>query len=227
MNKDLLPRLELCSCEYPDASVIWLHGLGADGHDFEPIVPELGSIGQRIRFIFPHAPAVPVTINGGYVMPAWYDIAEPGLSRHQDANGIRRSQHAIQQIVEHEIARGMPSKKIVLAGFSQGGAIALQTGLRFPQPLAGILALSTYLPLSDTVPDEVSSANRGLPILMAHGSADPIVPIDLGRTSRDLLAQLGYKVEWREYAMMHTIIQEEIVDIATWLARVFSVVVPT
>jgi phospholipase/carboxylesterase len=221
VNQDLLSCLELCACEHPDASVIWLHGLGADGHDFEPIVPELGLVAHRIRFIFPHAPAMPVTINGGYVMPAWYDIADPGLFRHQDADGIHRSQHAIQQLVEHEIARGIPSRKIALAGFSQGGAIALQTGLRFSQPLAGILALSTYLPLHDTVPDEASSANREVPILMAHGSADPIVPIDLGRNSRDFLAELGYKVEWREYSMAHTVIQEEIADIAAWLERVF------
>lgn len=224
MIQNLLPRLELCACEQPDASVIWLHGLGADGHDFEPIVPELGSVGQGIRFIFPHAPAMPVTINGGYVMPAWYDIADPSLSQHQDADGIHRSQRAIQQLVEHEIARGMPSQKILLAGFSQGGAIALHTGLRFPKPLAGILALSTYLPLPDTVPDEIASANREIPILMAHGSADPIVPIELGRISRDLLEQLGYKVEWREYGMAHTVVQEEIADIASWLAHVFPAI---
>jgi phospholipase/carboxylesterase len=198
-----------------DASIIWLHGLGADGHDFEPIVPELPlPAGLRARFIFPHAPVQAVTINYGHVMPAWYDVHGDG---RQDADGIRASQARLEALIARERERGVATRRIVLAGFSQGGAIALQTGLRHSERLAGILALSTYLPLAETLGAEAAAANRGVPIFMAHGTEDPVIPLQRAAISRDQLRKLGYQVEWHEYPMPHAVCPEEIADVGAWL----------
>jgi phospholipase/carboxylesterase len=199
------------------ASIIWLHGLGADGHDFEPLVPELGQLERGVRFVLPHAPRRPVTINAGYVMRAWYDIRRMDIAGDTDEAGIRASVAAVGDLIETEIARGVPSGRIVLAGFSQGGAIVLQAGLTCTRPLAGILALSSYVPLPDALPAEMTAANRGTPVFMAHGSDDPVVPFALATASRDRLAALGCQVEFRAYRMAHTLCAEEIADIRAWL----------
>jgi phospholipase/carboxylesterase len=201
----------------PQAAVIWLHGLGADGHDFEPIVPELG-LARPVRFVFPHAPVRAVTINNGMRMRAWYDILQFGGGAEDEA-GIRESQRLIENLVEVERTKGIQAGKIVLAGFSQGGAIALQTALRHPERLAGVLALSTYLPLAAKL-QEAGAANRATPIFMAHGSFDDIIPLRRAEQSRDLLKQAGYPVEWRVYPMPHSVSAEEIRDIAQFLGRV-------
>lgn len=199
-------------------TVIWMHGLGADGHDFVPIVAELDLPARlALRFVFPHAPQRPVTINNGYVMRAWYDIMGIALHAEEDAVGIRASAARIGELIAAEMARGTPAGKIVLAGFSQGGAIALHTALRSPHALAGVLALSTYLPLRDSLAAERSAANQNVPIFMCHGIQDNIVPLVLGSRSRDLLQTLGYAVQWREYQMQHQVCIPEIADIATWL----------
>ena len=219
----LLPRIELESAPHPTAAVIWLHGLGADGRDFAAIVPEL-DLGAcpPIRFVFPHAPSLPVTLNGGYVMPAWYDIYGPDLLQRQDATGIAQSAQAIAALIEHEIARGIPAERIVLAGFSQGCAMALHTGLRFEQRLAGIMALSGYLPLADTLATERAPANQHTPIFMAHGSQDPVVIPARGEASRELLSQLGYPVQWHSYPMPHSVHPREIADISAFLTTVLG-----
>jgi len=224
VSEDLLEALEVeigpASGGIPDASIIWLHGLGADGHDFEPIVPELPMpAGLRARFVFPHAPVQAVTINYGHVMPAWYDVY--GDTR-QDADGIRASQGRIEALIARERERGVVTRRIVLAGFSQGGAIALQTGLRHPERLAGILALSTYLPLAETVAAEAHPTNREVPIFMAHGAEDPVIPLQRAAISRDQLRKLGYQVEWHEYPMPHAVCPEEIADVGAWLGRVLA-----
>jgi len=203
------------------ASVIWMHGLGADGHDFEPIVDELELPPRPVRFIFPHAPRRPVTINGGMMMRAWYDISDAAI-RREDASGVRQSQAIVEQLIAGEVARGVASTDIVLAGFSQGGAIALQTALRHPARLAGVMALSTYLPLADTLAAEASAANRDLPIFMAHGKHDPVVVPARASSSRDTLQILGYAVQWREYPMPHAVCPQEIVDISRWLCAVLG-----
>lgn len=219
----MIDALEIAIDDTPDSAVIWLHGLGADGHDFAPVVPELGlPPGAKIRFIFPHAPMLPVTINGGYVMPAWYDVKSLDLSQQEDVPGIRSSQQRLEALIRHEIERGIASTRIVLAGFSQGGAIALHTGLRYAAPLAGVLALSTYLPLPRTLKAEASPANTALPVFMAHGTADSVIPLAHGAASRELLRQEGYPVEWHEYPMTHSVCAEEITDIGTWLTRVLA-----
>ena len=219
----LLPRIEIESAPQPNAAVIWLHGLGADGNDFAGLVPELDlSACPPIRFVFPHAPTMPVTVNGGYVMPAWYDIYGPDLVGRQDAVGIQNSAQAIEALIEHEIARGIPAQNIVLAGFSQGCAMALHTGLRFPQQLAGLMALSGYLPLADTLAAQRSPANAHTPIFMAHGSMDPVVVPARGEASRDLLLQLGYPVQWRSYPMPHSVHPLEIADISVFLTQVLG-----
>jgi phospholipase/carboxylesterase len=215
------PPLEIETGRNPTAAVIWLHGLGADGHDFEPIVPELRLPGTvPIRFIFPHAPHRPVTINNGYVMRAWYDIRTAEFVRREDEAGIRESEQTVRGLIEREVARGIPAKRIVLAGFSQGGAIVLHVGLRYPERLAGIMALSTYLPLADLFPNEAHPANQTVPIFMAHGTEDPIIPIERGQMSADLLKSSGADVTWRTYEMGHSVCIEEIGEIAAWLARV-------
>jgi phospholipase/carboxylesterase len=203
-----------------EAAVIWLHGLGADGHDFEPVVPELGLPPTlRVRFVFPHAPVQPVTINGGLAMRAWYDITNDG---RQDAAGIRASQQRVEALIGRERAKGIAPHRIVLAGFSQGGAIALHTGLRYPERLAGILALSTYLPPADTLAAEAHPANRDVPIFMAHGTQDPLIPHARARASCDALQALGYEVEWHEYLMPHSVCAQEIVEAGAWLGRVLA-----
>jgi phospholipase/carboxylesterase len=218
-----LDGVEMQTHPQPDAAVIWLHGLGADGYDFVPIVKELEALGAPpARYVFPHAPKIPVTINGGYVMRAWYDILGTELVRREDEAGIRASAAAVERLIEREAARGIAAGRIVLAGFSQGGAITLHAGLRRAAPLAGLVALSTYLPLADTVPAECTEASRATPIFMAHGTADPIVPYARGAASRDRLRALGYAVEWHEYPMPHSVNEEEIEAIAAFLRRVLG-----
>jgi phospholipase/carboxylesterase len=217
--RDLLDAVEIETSSEPRLAVIWLHGLGADGHDFEPIVPELG-LDVPVRFVFPHAPQRAVTINGGMRMRAWYDIFGFGSGSPEDAAGVRDSAAAVTSLIDREVERGIPAERIVLAGFSQGGAIALHTALREPRRLAGVLALSTYLPLATSVAAERSAANQDVPILLAHGSVDPILPLSLAETSRHALEQLGYSVEWHVYPMPHSVCAEEIRVIGAWLARV-------
>jgi phospholipase/carboxylesterase len=219
MNK-LLPRIEIESAPQPTTAVIWLHGLGADGNDFAGLVPELDlSACPPIRFVFPHAPSMPVTVNGGYVMPAWYDIRGTDLVSRQDDAGIRQSASAIEALIELEASRGIPYENIVLAGFSQGCAMALHTGLRFEHRS---MALSGYLPLADTFAAERHPANASTPIFMAHGSMDPVVVPARGESSRDLLSSLGYPVQWHTYPMQHSVHPREIADIAVFLARVLG-----
>ena len=223
MNDELLECVE-CEPEGPArSSVIWLHGLGADGHDFESIVPEL-RLGDElaVRFVFPHAPERPVTINGGMVMRAWYDILGMDIRRDEDEEGLRTSEAQVRALVEREVSRGVSEERIVLAGFSQGGAIALQAGVRHPRQLAGIMALSTYLPLPEKLEAEASPANRDCPVFMAHGTQDPVVPFEGGQLSKEALEAQGYEIEWREYPMPHSVCMEEIADAATWLTRVLS-----
>lgn len=207
----------------PTAAVIWLHGLGADGHDFVPVVQELARAGiPAIRFIFPHAPEIPVTINGGYVMRAWYDILGTDLVRREDEAGIRASQAQVEQLIEREVAAGIPRSRIVLAGFSQGGAITLHTGLRQAEPLAALMALSTYLPLADLFATERHGAAQATPIFMVHGSQDPVIPLARAQASRDALVALGHPVEWHEYPMPHSVCAEEVEAIAGFLRRVLG-----
>ncbi len=214
----MLDCVELQPPAAATASVIWLHGLGADGNDFVPIVPELG-LGERhsVRFVFPNAPQQPVTVNGGMRMPAWYDVKGVDIADKQDREGIEASAAQIEVLIAREIEAGIPADRIVLAGFSQGGAVALHTGLRHGTSLAGIMALSTYLPLHEALAAEADAANRGVPIFMAHGSEDPIVPITLGHNSRDLLVDAGYTVDWHEYPMAHQVCLPEIATIGRWL----------
>ena len=211
----ILPCVEIGSADATH-SVIWLHGLGADGHDFEPIVNEL-TLTHNIRFIFPHSPSIPVTINNGMVMPAWYDIRLPQIDKGQDAEGIKKSQQSIINLIEREIERGVKSENIILAGFSQGGAIALHTALRYEKPLAGIMALSTYLPLADTVEKEISEQNKNTSILIAHGTLDPVVPFNLALETQDTLNRLGYFSELKKYQMEHSVCPEEIDNISNWI----------
>lgn len=218
---ELLPAIEIETAPNPQASVIWLHGLGADGHDFEPVVPELGLERLAVRFVFPHAPMIPVTLNGGMVMRAWYDISD-GAIRREDEHGVRASQSRVEALIAREAGRGVAASRLVLAGFSQGGVIALHTGLRRSEPLAGILALSCYLPLADLAAGEAHSASKGTPVFMGHGLSDPMIPLARAASSRDALTALGYVVEWHQYRMPHSISQEEIRDIGTWLRRVLE-----
>jgi len=199
----------------PEAAVIWLHGLGADGHDFEPIVPEL-RLKKPLRFVFPHAPVRPVTINQGMRMRAWYDILQLGGGPEDEA-GLRASQKITDELIR---AQDLPAKKIVLAGFSQGGAIVLQTALRYPERLAGVIALSTYLPLASTLAAERSEANRDIPIFMGHGQYDELIPLARARASREYLEKLGYQIEWHEYPMPHSVCAPEIADLSAFLSRI-------
>jgi Predicted esterase len=220
---NLLEHVEITTGTNPAGTVIWMHGLGADGWDFVPIVKELGlPENLALRFIFPHAPMRPVTLNDGHVMRAWYDIAKTELQRMTDEKGIRESQKQIEAFIARERERGIASDKIVLAGFSQGGAIALQTGLRHAEPLAGILALSTYLALAGSLAAEAAAANKSMPIFMAHGTEDPVVPIELAETSRDTLKSHGYNVRWADYPMPHSVCMEEVSAIGEWLTERFK-----
>lgn len=208
----------LTSTVSASAAVIWLHGLGADGHDFVPIVEELHLPETLpVRFVFPHARPRPVTLNNGYVMRAWYDIKSLDRNGLEDADGIRESANVVGKLIERQVTAGIAAERIVIAGFSQGGAMALHTSLRHPQRLAGVMALSTYLPLRNALAAEASDANRDLPILMCHGTQDPVLPVTLGGDSRDLLQKLGYAVEWHSYLMAHQVCMEEITAISTWL----------
>jgi len=218
---ELLDCVELQTHSDPQHAVIWLHGLGADGYDFVPVVRELELSGApAARYVFPHAPQIPVTINGGYVMRAWYDILGAELVRREDEARIRASAAAVEGLIAREAERGIPRGRIVLAGFSQGGAITLQAGTRAEEPLAGLMALSTYLPLAGSAAAEATPASRGIPIFMAHGTTDPVIPIARSAASRDRLQELGYKVEWHEYPMQHSVNADEIRAIAAFLKRV-------
>jgi len=216
---DLLEAIELETGKNPATSIIWLHGLGADGHDFEAIVPELDLPAIPIRFVFPHAPMQPVTINAGMVMRAWYDVSDAAIRREDEA-GVRASQSRLEALIAREKERGTSANRLLLAGFSQGGAIALHTGLRHRERLAGIMALSCYLPVAGTLAAEAHAANRGVPVFMAHGIQDPVVALSRALESRELLGREGYAVEWHEYPMPHSVCAEEIRDISTWLRRV-------
>ncbi len=217
----LLDSIEIETGLDPQHAVIWLHGLGADGHDFAPIVPELGlESAPPIRFIFPHAPVQPVTINGGMAMRSWYDIYVADLVRREDESGLRHSQTEIQNLIARENARGIPTERIVLAGFSQGCAMTLQTGLRLPERLAGMICLSGYLPLAASLAAERHPANQDTPIFMAHGTMDPVVQISRAEASREQLQSLGYKVQWHTYPMPHAVCPDEILAIGEFLRSV-------
>lgn len=217
----MLETIDLETAARPDAAVIWLHGLGADGNDFVPVVPELVKQGERAwRFVFPHATPRPVTLNGGMRMRAWYDIISLDRRSAEDEVGFRDTDAAIRQLIARELARGIAVHRIVLAGFSQGGAISLYTGLRYPERLAGVMALSTYLPLAGRLGAERAAVNLATPIFMAHGHSDPVLPCNLGVESRELLKTLGYSVEWHEYPMAHSLCAAEIADIRGYLLRV-------
>jgi phospholipase/carboxylesterase len=222
----VLPNITLDTGPNPQHSIIWLHGLGADGEDFIPVAEEM-ELPVAVRYIFPHAPMRPVTINNGYVMRAWYDILigaasadiSSSIGRNEDAEGTRESQAEIEKIIAQERQRGVPAKNIYLAGFSQGGAVVLYTGLRHKEKLGGILALSTYLPLKQTLNAEASAAAKSVPVFMAHGQVDPVVPYSFGGASADLLLEKGYALEWHSYAMPHSVCPEEIRDIEHWLTQ--------
>jgi phospholipase/carboxylesterase len=218
-----LSTIELQTGDQPVATILLMHGLGADGNDFVPICQELdlSAIGA-VRFVFPNAPQIPVTINGGYVMPAWYDIRNADLAAREDEAGLRQSQAAIEELIAREVARGMPASRIVMAGFSQGCAMALLTGLRHGERLAGIVGLSGYLPLADSTASERHAANAATPIFMGHGRQDGVVPLSRAKASRDALQALGYALDWHEYPMEHSVCMEEIADLNQWLLRVLG-----
>ncbi len=223
MPTDLLQCIELETAPDPVASVIWLHGLGADGNDFVPIVRELAlPASLPVRFVFPHAPVRPVTLNNGFRMRAWYDIATADLNNRADLAGVRQSQAQVEALIAREVGRGMAHERIVVAGFSQGGAIALYTGLRHAERLAGIMALSTYLIGTDALATEASPANRDVPIFMAHGTADPMVRFAWGEASWRALVAAGYHVEWHTYGMEHSVCMEEVDGVSAWLQRALS-----
>jgi phospholipase/carboxylesterase len=220
---DLLESLEIETAPDPDAAVVWMHGLGADGHDFEPIVPELRlPATARVRFVFPHAPLRPVTINQGHVMRAWYDVRALAGVRREDEAGVRQSARQIEALLARERERGIAPRRIVIAGFSQGGAMALHVGVRYPDRLAGILALSCYLPLADALDAERSPANRDVPIFWAHGLHDPMIPLAMAEQGREQVAARAYQIEWHQYPIPHSVSAEEIADVARWLERVLA-----
>ncbi len=220
MSANILEAIEIETAPDPRASIIWMHGLGADGNDFAPLAGEI-ELPVAVRYIFPHAPMMPVSINAGYVMRAWYDISDAAIRREDEA-GVRASQRSVEDLLAREKSRGIAASRIVLAGFSQGGAIALQAGLRHGERLAGIMALSTYVPLAGQLATEAHPANRAVPIFMAHGTADPMIAFARAQASRDLLLQQGYAVEWHEYRMQHAVCPQEIADVGAWLARVLA-----
>ncbi|MBE0613926.1 MAG: alpha/beta hydrolase fold domain-containing protein [Burkholderiales bacterium] len=220
MSAEPLETLEIETAPNPRAGIIWMHGLGADGNDFAPLVDEI-ELPVAVRYIFPHAPMMPVSINGGYVMRAWYDISDSAIRREDEA-GVRASQQSVEALIAGEKARGIAADRIVLAGFSQGGAIALQTGLRHGERLAGVMALSTYVPIADKLAAEASPANRNVPIFMAHGTHDAMIPIARAKESRDLLVRQGYAPEWNEYRMEHSVCPQEIAAIGVWLRQLLK-----
>ena len=220
---DLLPAIEIETAPNPDASVIWLHGLGDTGEGWSQVVPALAlPKAIRVRFLFPHAPSMPVAINNGYVMPAWYDIREADLSERADVAGVQRSKGQLEALVARENARGVADARIVLAGFSQGGAVALYTGLRHPRRIAGIVVLSTYLIGAQALAREASPDNRDVPIFMAHGTYDPVVKLAWAQASREALVRDGWNVEWHEYPMEHSAVMEEIAAAGAFLAHVLA-----
>jgi phospholipase/carboxylesterase len=217
----LLQTIEKETGANPTVAIIWMHGLGADANDFVPMLHELDLAGlPAIRFIFPNAETMPVTINGGYVMRAWYDIVATDLGRQEDENGLRASQAKVEALIARENARGIPNERIILAGFSQGCAMTLQTGLRQTQPLAGLLCLSGYVPIAAKAATEHTAESKATPIFLVHGRMDPVIPIARATASRDLLVDWGYNVEWHEYAMQHSLCQEEVDHISAWLKKV-------
>ncbi|MEX5745121.1 alpha/beta hydrolase [Massilia sp. X63] len=220
---ELLQNIEIETAPNPQVAVIWLHGLGADGNDFVPLVNELDLSGlPGIRFVFPHAKTMPVTINGGYVMRAWYDITGAELTRREDEGGLRASQRDVEALIAREKSRGIPASRIILAGFSQGCAMTLQTGMRHPEKLAGMLCLSGYLPLAASVAAERTEESLATPIFMAHGTHDNVVPFARARDSKEALVSLGYQVEWHEYTMQHSLCLEEVQDISKWIRKVLA-----
>jgi phospholipase/carboxylesterase len=222
MNQ-LLENIEIETAPNPEAAVIWLHGLGADGNDFVPLVNELDLAGlPGIRFVFPHAKAMPVTINNGYVMRAWYDISNADLTRREDEGGLRASQLDVEALIAREKARGIAASRIILAGFSQGCAMTLQTGMRHPEQLAGMLCLSGYLPLAAIAAEELSRESLGTPVFMAHGRQDGVVPFARAQASHEALKAMGYQVEWHEYNMQHSLCLEEVQDISAWMRKVLG-----
>ena len=222
-DASLLECYETLVGDAPSYSVIWMHGLGADGYDFAPIVPELQlPTAPGVRFVFPHAPVQPVTINNGMMMRAWYDIKLPNLAMREDETGIRQSEKAIRALIARENQRGIPTSRIVLAGFSQGCAMALHTSLRLEETLAGVVGLSGYLPLADMLENERQAANQQTPIFLAHGSMDPVVTINRAEASRDKLQSLGYQVSWHTYPMPHSVCAQEVFDIANYLRQVIA-----
>ena len=219
----LLEHIEVETAPNPEIAIIWLHGLGADGNDFVPMVRELDLAGlPGIRFVFPHANTMPVTINGGYVMRSWYDIVATDLVRREDEAGLRASQLQVEALIAREKARGIPASRIILAGFSQGCAMTLQTGLRHTEPLAGMMCLSGYLPLASVAGAERTEQSKSTPIFMAHGVQDPVVPFARAEDSRKVLESLGYQVEWHAYQMQHTLCLQEVQDIAKWIRKVVA-----
>ena len=219
----LLEHIEIETAPNPTVAIIWMHGLGADGNDFVPLVRELDLAGlPGIRFVFPHSETMPVTVNNGYVMRSWYDIVHSDLGRREDEAGLRKSQAQIEALIAREKARGIPARRIILAGVSQGCAMTLQTGLRHPETLAGMLCLSGYLPIAPTVAAERTEASLATPIFMGHGTADPVVPMARAMQSRELLQTLGYTIEWHDYPMQHSLCQQEVDDISAWLKKVIA-----
>lgn len=220
---ELLPCVTVEPTSEHKASVIWLHGLGADGHDFEPIVPELKLPAELgVKFVFPHAPVIPVTINGGYQMRAWYDIRNADLSQREDEEGVRQSAEQVEQLIKHEIEQGIPADRIILAGFSQGGAVTLHLATRLNQKLAGIVALSTYLTIPDKLADEKTNANLDTTIFMAHGQQDPVVPMQRGQFSAKVLEENGFQVQWNDYPMPHAVCLEEIQALGKYIEEVLG-----
>jgi phospholipase/carboxylesterase len=219
----LLENIEIETSPNPGVAIIWMHGLGADGNDFVPMVRELELSGlPGIRFVFPHANQIPVTVNGGYVMRAWYDIRNADLVRREDEIGLRSSQLQVEALIAREKARGIPASRIILAGFSQGCAMTLQAGLRHPEKLAGLMCLSGYVPLPDKLEAEHTPQSLATPVFMVHGSGDGVIPIARAIASRDQLVKLGYQVEWHEYPMQHSLCAEEVDDISAWLKKVLA-----
>ena len=220
---DLLPAIELVSPPGVEvsASIIWLHGLGADGNDFAPIVPQLALPDSfAIRFVFPHAPSIPVTINNGFVMPAWYDIKQMDVDRHVDEEQLRQSAAWVHQLIDREVARGVKSERIIVAGFSQGGAVSFEAALTYPKPLAGIMALSTYFATAGSV--QIDPIHNTIPIMICHGILDPVVPESLGRKTLAILQNLGFVPEYNSYPMEHAVCPQEIADIGDWISRIFN-----